>query len=230
MTVDGTVRSVLAPIVVVGSSGHARVVLDIVHSEGRYEVIGLVDSYRAVGESALGCTILGGIDQMGRLFEERQLAGYLIAVGDNFARGSIADEVGRAVPAIPLVSAVHPRALIARDAIVGPGTVAMAGAIVNPGAQVGRCCILNTNASLDHDAVMDDYSSLAPGAAVGGNVHVGAFSAIGIGASVVHRVRIGTHVVVGAGAAVIRDVDDLVIVVGVPARPISSRRPGDKYL
>jgi acetyltransferase-like isoleucine patch superfamily enzyme len=46
---------------------------------------------------------------------------------------------------------------------------------------------------------------------------------LGVGVSVVPGVRIGAGATVGAGAVVISDVPDGETVVGVPARPTSSK-------
>jgi acetyltransferase-like isoleucine patch superfamily enzyme len=83
----------------------------------------------------------------------------------------------------------------------------MAGVTVNPCCSIGRFCILNTNASLDHDSSMNDFSSLAPRVATGGNCKIGACSAICIGATLVHGVSIGEHTVVGAGSTVLGDIE-----------------------
>lgn len=106
----------------------------------------------------------------------------------------------------------------------------MAGAVVNPGCQIGEFCIVNTNSSLDHDSVMDDYSSLGPRVATGGNVTIGAYSAICLGANIVHRVSIGAHTVVGAGATVLDNLPGLVTAWGTPARVTGSRNREDSYL
>ena len=37
-------------IVVIGSSGHAKVIIDIVEQEGRYRITGLLDRYRGLAE------------------------------------------------------------------------------------------------------------------------------------------------------------------------------------
>ena len=46
-------------IVIVGSSGHASVLADLARLDGRYDIVGLVDRYRAPGERALGFEVLG---------------------------------------------------------------------------------------------------------------------------------------------------------------------------
>ena len=123
----------MTSILIVGSSGHAKVVVDIVHNEGRFKIVGLVDSFSVVGESAVGYSVLGGEQDIGRIADSRHLAGYLIAVGDNFARAGICERISVIAPGLPLVSAVHPRAVLAESVYVGAGTVVMAGAVVNPG-------------------------------------------------------------------------------------------------
>jgi acetyltransferase-like isoleucine patch superfamily enzyme len=77
---------------------------------------------------------------------------------------------------------------------------------------------------------MADFASLGPAAAIGGTVHIGAYSSIGIGASVIQEIRIGEHVVIGAGAAVVRHIPDGVVAYGVPARVIHERLAGERYL
>ena len=65
-------------------------------------------------------------------------------------------------PDLQFVSAIHPKISIAKDVSVAEGMVIMAGVTINPCCSIGQFCILNTNSSLDHDSVMEDFSSLAP--------------------------------------------------------------------
>ena len=106
----------------------------------------------------------------------------------------------------------------------------MAGAVINSGTQVGRHCIVNTSARVDHDSVLGDFVSVAPGATLGGSVHVGEYSAISLGASVIHGITIGHDTVIGAGAVVVRNVDSNVVAYGVPARVVRRRERGQRYL
>jgi acetyltransferase-like isoleucine patch superfamily enzyme len=102
--------------------------------------------------------------------------------------------------------------------------------LINPNAGVGAFCIVNTNASLDHDSVMEEFASLAPNASTGGNVRIGAFSAICQGANVIHGLAIGEHTVVGAGSTVLHSLPPFVVAYGTPARVVTNRQAGDKYL
>jgi sugar O-acyltransferase (sialic acid O-acetyltransferase NeuD family) len=217
-------------IIIIGSCGHAKVVIDLVEKEGRHRIVGLLDQSRGIGEETLGYRVLGREDDLPRLVAERALAGAIVAIGDNFVRSKVVARVRETCPSLAFVRAVHPAAHVARGVAIGEGTVLMAGATVNPCCSVGNHCILNTNSSLDHDSVMGDFSSLAPRAAAGGDVSIGAFTAIGIGATIIHGVRIGEHTVIGAGSTVLENVGSRQVAFGTPARVIRERRPGDSYL
>jgi sugar O-acyltransferase (sialic acid O-acetyltransferase NeuD family) len=217
-------------IVIIGSSGHAKVIIDIVEKENKYRIAGLVDQYRKVGEQTLGYHVLGQEDDLLQLTKTHSLMGAVVAIGDNFIRSQVATRVKESCPLLPFVKAIHPTASIGRDVSVGEGTVIMAGVSVNPCCSVGRFCILNTNSSLDHDSIMEDFSSLAPHATTGGNCRTGCCSAVSIGAVLVHGVHIGEHTVVGAGATVLNSVESFKVAFGTPARAIRDRKAGDRYL
>jgi sugar O-acyltransferase (sialic acid O-acetyltransferase NeuD family) len=217
-------------IVLVGSSGHARVIIDIIEREGKYRIAGLLDRFRKVGEHTLGYAVLGQEEDLPRLVLEHGLQGTMVAIGDNSIRATETARVMECCPGMKLVTAVHPGARIGKGVSIGEGTAIMAGVVVNPCCTVGRSCILNTNSSLDHDSWMDDFSSLGPRAVTGGNCHVGRYSAIGIGAILLQQIEVGEHTVVGAGATVLRNLGSFQVAFGTPAKSVRSRQAGDKYL
>lgn len=217
-------------IVIIGSSGHAKVVIDVVERQGEHHIVGLIDAFRAHGEETMGYRVLGAEMDLPVLAEQHALGGVLVAIGDNHVRARVTAGVAALCPDLRFITAVHPQASVARGVRIGAGSVMMAGAVVNPGCEMGPGCIVNTRASLDHDSVMDAFSSLAPAAATGGNCHLGSCSALGMGGLLLQRLRIGAHSVVGAGAVVTRSVPDMCVSYGAPARVIRSRVAGDKYL
>jgi sugar O-acyltransferase (sialic acid O-acetyltransferase NeuD family) len=217
-------------VVVVGCSGHARVVIDILETDKRCRIVGLLDSYKPVETRILGYQILGTEADLPALIDGNICDSLVVAVGDNWIRGQIVNQLRRLVPNLRLITAIHPSAQIARDVLIGAGTVVMPGVVVNAGCRIGEGCILNTCSSLDHDSTMEEFSSLAPRAVTGGNVWIGAYSAVAIGAVVSHATRIGEHTVVGAGALVVKDIPRGVVAYGIPARIIRKRSPDDAYL
>ena len=217
-------------IIVIGASGHAKVILDIVEKQGKYSVAGLLDREKAVGTEFFGYPVLGKEEDLPGLVKEKSIEAGIIAIGDNWTRSLAVQKILSLAPDFKFVSAVHPSAQIAKGVKLGKGTVVMANAAINSDSKIGDFCIVNTSASLDHDCLMEDYSSLAPNVATGGNVTIGKFSAICIGASLSHGISIGEHCVVGAVGFVQDDVPAYSVFHGVPARFIRKREKGEKYL
>ncbi|MFB9325054.1 acetyltransferase [Paenibacillus aurantiacus] len=213
-------------IVLLGSGGHAKVVIDIVELAGEYEVLGLLDDHRPAGTVVCGYEVLGPLELLGSV----QADGCIAAVGDNATRERIVRRAEALAPGLPFVAAVHPKAVIARSASLGEGTVVMAGAVVNGDTSVGKHAIINTNASIDHDSVLGDYVSVAPRAATGGGVRIGSHAAISIGATIIHGIAIGEHAVIGAGATVVSPIESFAVAYGTPARVVRRREAGERYL
>lgn len=216
-------------VLIIGSGGHARAVLDALHAEGRLRVAGLIDSFQQAGTRRLGYTILGGEKDIPDLMA-RHGASVLVAIGDNYQRAAMWSRVLQAAPQALLEGCIHPSAVVAPDVEVGPGSTILPGAVVVSGSRIGQGCLINTGASLDHDGEMADWSSLAPGAVTGGRVHIAARTSVGLGARIIQQVSVGADTVIGAGALVLRDLPDRVVAYGSPARVVRPRTPEERYL
>lgn len=200
-----------------GASGHALVVADIVRLQGVHHIVGFLDDVNPDrrGADFCGATILGGREQLGVLID-RGVRHILLGFGNCRMRWELTEHLRAQGFVLPI--AIHPQATIAKDVVLGPGTVVMAGAVVNPGTRVGSSVIINTSASVDHECVIGDAAHICPGAHLAGRVTVGQTAQVGIGATVIERVHIGVGAVIGAGAVVVHDIPDYVIAYGAPAR------------
>ncbi len=105
-------------------------------------------------------------------------------------------------------TAVHPRAFVAKDAILGVGCQIMANAAIASEVILGEDCIVNTSANIDHECVIGNGVHIAPGAKMGGLVTVGEYSLVGIGATVSARVVIGKNAVIHTGVVVTKNIPD----------------------
>jgi sugar O-acyltransferase (sialic acid O-acetyltransferase NeuD family) len=223
--VPGTITQRL---LIVGASGHARVVANIARRMGFFEIVGVCNR-SGTGEFE-GIPIIARDVDVPALWRVKAFDLACIAIGDNWDRACAVQLISSEEPEVAFATLIHPSAVVADPASVGPGTVIMAGAIINPGAVIGRHVVLNTNCSVDHDCRIGDFASVSPGAALGGNVKLGYCSFVGIGAAVNQGISMGDHSVVGAGAVVVRDLGDRLVAVGVPAKELRSREPNERYM
>ncbi len=216
-------------VLIFGSSGHSKVVIDIFEKYENIEIIGLIDGNKVIGEEILGYKIIGNEEDLPVIMEKFPDTQFFIAIGDNWIRNKVHYKILTNYSKANFISAIHPSAQIGKNVSIGLGAVIMAGAVVNSDSQIGDFTIINTNSSLDHDSVMGDFSSLAPNVAVGGNVNIGCFSAISIAATIIHGLKIGEHTIVGAGSLVLKDLDPKYVYYGIPANKIRARKIGEKY-
>ena len=217
-------------IIIIGTSGHAKVVIDVVEKEGKYEILGLIDPIRKAGEETLGYKILGDNSTIPELLKKNPDCKFFVAIGDNFIRGKVVQEILALFPEAAFITTIHPSAQIGKDVRIGNGVVIMAGAVINSSSTIGDFTIMYTKSSLDHDNILGKYASLAPNATTGGNVTIGDFSAIGISASIKHGVTMGSYCVLGGGSILLKNCEHNTLLYGVPAKKIRTRETGEKYL
>jgi UDP-N-acetylbacillosamine N-acetyltransferase len=193
------------------------VVADIIRLEGSYQVAAFLDDVNPEPNRTgfCGAPLYCGAETLNALRREG-LRHVILAFGDCEARlhrARYARECGYS-----LITAIHPRAVVARDVQVGDGTVIAAGAVIAPGATVGENVIINTSASVDHESVVEDGAHVSVGTRLGGRVRIGRAAFVGMGATVLPNVQIGEGAVVGAGALVLSNIPPRTTAYGVPAR------------
>jgi acetyltransferase-like isoleucine patch superfamily enzyme len=91
--------------------------------------------------------------------------------------------------------------------------------------RIGRHFHANLYSCVEHDCVIGDFVTFAPGVRCNGNVHIGDHAYIGAGAIIRQGVagapvEIGAGAVIGMGAVVTRSVAPGMVVAGNPARPL----------
>ncbi len=213
-------------IIIIGAGGHAKAVIHTVERENKWHIAGLLDSNKQPGTLHYGYAVLGDESWL----EKHDVKKGIIAIGDNAIRAKTAASIKASCPDFQFITSIDPAAIIARGAVIGNGSVLMAGTVIGCDVQAGQHTVCYPNCSIEHDSVIYDSVSFAPQAATGGNVSIGSCTAIGVGASIIHGISIGEHCVIGAGSAVVRSVPSLYVAAGTPARLIRTRQAGERYL
>lgn len=209
---------------IIGAGGFAREVLDIFDAcrdaGQNYEVLGyIIDAqYGLPGRLINEKPILGDFNWLNQHDSEFQV---ICGVGDPLVRKQLiarARDCGACFGNI-----IHPSAIVTRRITLGEGIVIAAGCILTNLIRIGNHVHVNPACTIGHDAVLEDFATLAPGVHVSGYVTLGEGCYIGTGANIIDRKNIGAWSVVGAGSVVINDVPPYSTAVGVPARVIKIR-------
>lgn len=198
-------------LIIIGASGHGKVVADIAEKLHRYEEIVFLDDNTDLKE-CMGYPVVGKSDEIEKY---RNDADFLVAIGNAENRKNVMEHLKERNVSIPTL--IHPAAVVGSHVTIGEGTVVMAGAVINPDTVIGTGCIINTCASVDHDCRVGDYVHVAVGAHLCGTVEVGQSTWIGAGATVRNNVNICSDCIIGAGAIAIKDIDRVGTYIGVPA-------------
>ncbi len=197
-------------IVIIGASGHGKVVADIAKQNGYAEIVFLDDNEEL---TECGGYRIGGTSRDAVQYKDWDFA---VAIGNAAIRQKMMEKLKG--EGVNIVTLQHPAAVIAEDVVIGRGTVIMAGAVINPGTHIGCGCIVNTCSSVDHDCDIDDFVHISVGAHVAGNVLIGGRTWVGAGVTVSNNVNICRDCMLGAGAVVVHDICKSGTYIGVPAR------------
>lgn len=214
----------LQKIIIVGAGGHASSVANVAQSAG-YDIVAFVDKNKA-GQNFMGRDVVAECSAIESWFNFF----LAIAIGDNFTRQHVYQDLNACCPTLKYPVLVHRSATISNYSKIGAGTIVMPGALVGPNSVVGKFCLLNTRSSIDHDTTMLDFSSLAPGAVTGGKVSIGLRSNVAIGATLINGVSIGDDTIVGANSLLNSNLPDNVVAYGHPAKIVRHRKSDDPYL
>ena len=199
----------MADVIIIGAGGHAKVIADIVLSQGHRLLGFLDDSPNATG--SYGIPVLGKVAD----YPLWPHARFLIGIGNAAVRRKLASRL----EGVQWHTAIHPAATVSRLGVtVGEGSVVMAGAVVSPGARIGAHCILNSGSVVEHDNTIGDYVHISVGAKTAGTVTIGDDTWVGIGATVSNNLTVCGGCMIGAGAVVVKNIDAPGTYVGVPAR------------
>jgi sugar O-acyltransferase (sialic acid O-acetyltransferase NeuD family) len=218
----------VAPVVILGSGGHALVIWDVLESAGGYELLGFTDPFLPAGHlrhlGSVARPVLGDDAVLPALVSAHPDLQMIAGVGPepDHVRGGMVETI-EALGAARALTVCHSSAIISRSARIGRGSVVMAGAVINPGASIGNHCVVNTGATVDHECEVGDGVFIQPGVHVGGRVVLEDGVVVGIGAGIRDKVHVGRGAYIGGGAFVHRDVPDGAVVVGVPARVLRFR-------
>ena len=173
-----------------------------------------IDDGKAPGQ-VNGHDILTWTDFLERQVGEKAVC---IAIAASKTRQKLAEKC--AIANIPLIEARASSVVQMDEVVIKDGACLSPFVTLTSNIRIGRCFHANLYSYVEHDCIIGDFVTFAPGAKVNGKVTIGDHAYIGSGAIIRQGITIGAGAVVGMGAVVTRDVPPGVTVVGNPAKPL----------
>ncbi len=154
-------------LLLIGGGGHCRSLIDVIETERKFEIGGILDTCERIGEKVLGYDIIGSNDDLERLFGTFTHAlitfGQIKSPDARIAMFERLITIGYTTPTI-----ISPRAYVSKHTLIGEGTVILHGALINANATIGNNCIINTKALIEHDCIIADHCHISTGAIING--------------------------------------------------------------
>ncbi|WP_343578455.1 acetyltransferase [Acinetobacter sp.] len=150
----------------------------------------------------------------------------LIAIANSQIREKIANQL--LMDAIHLWTVQADNTVIMDNIEMGEGAALSPFVSITSNIKIGKCFHANLYSYVEHDCVIGDYVTFAPGVKCNGNIHIEDHAYIGSGAVIKQGTPdkplvIGKGAVIGMGAVVTKSVPAGVTVVGNPARVLERK-------
>ncbi len=150
----------------------------------------------------------------------------LIAVANSRVREKLARQL--ALDGIQLWSVQADNSVIMDEAQIAAGAALSPFVTVASNIKIGKCFHANLYSYVEHDCVIGDFVTFAPGVKCNGNIHIEDHAYSGAGAMIKQGAPgqplvIGRGAIVGMGAVVTRSVPAGAVVVGNPARIVEQK-------
>jgi sugar O-acyltransferase (sialic acid O-acetyltransferase NeuD family) len=210
-------------IIIIGAGGHARSITESVIANG-YNIKYFVDKNKKE-DNLFGYPIKTDL-----LEKNNTKINILIAITNNYIRENIYNIIKNKYKNARFPSIVDPTAKISNYSKIGKGNMIMARTFIGANSKITDFCIVNNNVSIDHDCILNKFSSLAPAVVIGGNVLMGKKTYIGIGSVIKNNIVIDSDTLIGASSYLNKNTEKSSMYYGVPAKFIRKISIKDKNL
>lgn len=115
---------------------------------------------------------------------------------------------------------IHPDVFIPETTTIGKGVTIQYGCFVSCNAEIGDYVYVQPQVNIGHNDVLKEGAMLSGMVNLAGNVSVGKYTYLALSVAVKEGAVIGDYSIIGMCSAVYNDIDDGMIAMGNPARPM----------
>jgi sugar O-acyltransferase (sialic acid O-acetyltransferase NeuD family) len=205
-------------VIIIGSGGHAKVVIDIILEMGEFDIFGVTSNSIPKGEHFFGYLVLGDDDILPGLMKNGiiKVAMGLGGYRDNRIRKDVYNKVK--MIGMKFINVIHPKSIISRSVVLGEAVTVFPGAIINTSVTIGNNVIVATGSSIDHETKIGDHVLISAGVTIGAYSIIGDEALLALGSKIISGITIGRNTLLAAGAVVVKSTGENSIMFGVPAK------------
>ncbi len=206
-------------IILIGGGGHCKAIIDVIETENKYVIAGIIDVPKKLGQEVFGYKIIGNDSQISKFAKLYKY--FCITVGyvkSPTLRIKLFNIVKAAGGELPII--ISKNAHVSNHSKIGEGAVIMHHVVINAGAEVGKNCIINNKALIEHDCKIGNNCHISTNAIVNGTCEVAENCFIGSNTVLNNNISVIQNVIIGAGAVVTKNIKESGIYVGNPIRKI----------
>lgn len=207
----------MEPIYILGASGFAKEVYGLIKSLGNYQIKAFVDIKEDLPISLFSQEIPVISEEHFLNIEKPQTSSLVMGIGDP----KLLKKLSEKFKDFCFPNFIHPRANIdTREVILGKGNIISAGVNFTVTIKVGDFNIFNLSSTVGHDVLIGNWNVINPSVNISGNVSIGNCNLLGVGSVILQNKKIGNNSIIGGASLVTKDVEDNIIVVGIPAKKL----------
>ena len=185
-------------VLILGGGNIAVLLLDILARIPHLYAVGILDDNKAlIGSAIQGCPILGKLDEITRLWDEKAFDFATLAIGELPLRAEIFDKYAN--QGIAFDNIIDPAALVLSDVRMGKGNLIMGFCRIGPETIIGDNNFLSAYVNLEHHNKLGSHCTFGPGVLTSGGVKIGSQVGFGTGVFLEPRISIGDNVTVASG-------------------------------
>lgn len=164
-------------LLIYGSKEFSQTVAELGEDCG-FHIAGLIDDFSKDGK------VLGTLEHVAQTHPP---SNFHIAIAIGYSNLAARWQLWKRVKAAGYIAPplIHPRAYVAKSALLGEGSMIMAGALVDVRSRIGEISVIWPGACINHDATLGENCFISPNATLCGYVDLGAHSFVGAGAAIV---------------------------------------------
>ncbi len=205
-------------IIIYGSGGLAKEAVELIEDinkvEPTWKIKGYIDDTKSESDEYVGdYKILGPQEVLKNVSDSTYI---VIAISDPSAKKQIYKSIQKYN--LKYATLIHPKAKIAKSAVIGEGCIIGIDCIVSVNVFIGNHVFLNMKTVVGHDSRIDDFSSCFVNCIIAGNVTVNKGALLGSGCIIMEKKEVGERAKVSMGSIVNFDIEENTVVMSRPSK------------